>query len=104
VSDGEDTDDTTQVSATPEAAPEFNEPSGYTQLFHADGTSKNYGSMASEEHIVVVNDASAPNGQAIEWRWPLGEGEGAVAHYNPSFGPVSEVYYRVVRAYNPNWQ
>ncbi len=88
----------------PSLPTEYNEPSGLSVLFHADGTSKNFGVMASEQDVVVVTDSDAPNGRAIEFRWPQGSGEGFSSHYSPSFGPVREVYYRIVIAVNPDWQ
>lgn len=106
---------TTPVTNPPVQGGKWNEPSGLTPLLHANGTTTNLGSSlfygagwTNPSRLAVVADAEAPNGSALEFRWPQGHGDGSPAmaawsNWGSSPGPQSELYFRVVVKWSPNW-
>lgn len=94
------------VLAAPPSEPSDNhEPAGFTPLWYMDGTTKaGLGGMTSDSNVVVVSDAEAPNGSALELRWPLGTSSGFTSQYTPSFAfSPREIYIRMTIKWNPDW-
>jgi hypothetical protein len=99
----------------PPASTGSNEPAGMTKLFFADGTTLDLGPQfnysakwTDGKHVVVVPDAAAPRGKAIELRWFAGapEGGAGAVFWNrfTGYGPKNEIYMRAVFKFSPTWE
>jgi hypothetical protein len=95
-----------------------NDPSDgtWTTILDADGSDKYFGNSASspgsynfsqrwqdDTKVVVVSDAEAPDGQAIEHRTVTGDTSGWHGFANRGFGTQSEFYIQYIYRLSDNW-